>query len=61
MTSQDQLLLPSEIRVVTTIDSPYFSCTSADFEIEYFIYGDTVGVLVNTELIFYRRFFDVDT
>ena len=41
-----------EIKGVT-INTPYFSCTTADFEIQYFIKNDTVGVLVNTELIFY--------
>ena len=32
---------------------PYFSCTTADFEIQYFFNKATVGVLVNTGLIFY--------
>ena len=32
---------------------PYFSCTTADFEIQYFINKVTIGVLANTELIFY--------
>ena len=32
---------------------PYFSCTTADFEIQYFFNKVTVGVLVNTGLIFY--------
>ena len=31
---------------------PYFSCTTADFEIQYFFNKVTVSVLVNTELIF---------
>ena len=32
---------------------PYFSCTTADFEIQYFFNKVTVGVLVNTGLILY--------
>ena len=31
----------------------YFSCTAADFEIQYFFNKVTVGVLINTVLIFY--------
>ena len=31
---------------------PYFSCITADFEIQYFFNKVTVSVLVNTELIF---------
>ena len=52
MTSQDQLQSPYKIRAVN-LHSPYFSSTTADFEIDYFINEDTDGVLANTELIFY--------
>ena len=36
-----------------TPNSPYLFCASADFEIKYCINQDIVGVMVNTELIFY--------
>ena len=41
-----------EIRAVYLM-RPYFSCTTADFEIHYFFNKVDVGVLVNTRLIFY--------
>ena len=41
-----------EIRDVVLM-LPYFSCTTADFGIQYFFNKGTVGVLVNTRLIFY--------
>ena len=48
--SQDQLQLPSRtnrIRAVVLM-LPYFSCTTADFEVKYLLSKVTVGVLVNT-------------
>ena len=37
------------------VQCPYFSCTTADFEIKYFINEVTVGVSINTKLIFYDK------